>query len=252
MSELQVEECGERHTVPTSTGECAAKGFGSGTRTSAPGGPDDAGGAPHVNRNPWPSTLPAAHLDACLKSVSNRIQMTAEDRGSGGTGKGGTGRSLLGVCATERVEEALNVAFERLWREQPPAITEDDEKQKVMATIDEYIGNYFRRVAELNRECVYQSHQKRILKRMREDVIRGDRCGNLRDLDEKISKADGDESTVQTDIAQMMKILDPKVVPACPSTVICCSSVMPQPPAGAPSAEGEKPAETVGDNCVVQ
>merc|ERR550514_4155 len=57
-------------------------------------------------------------------------------------------------------------------------------------------------------ECVYQGHQKRILQRMREDVIRGDRCGNVRDLDEKIHKANGDESTVTSEIAQMMRIVE--------------------------------------------
>merc|ERR1712100_40642 len=127
-----------------------------------------------------------------------------------------------------------------------------------MATIDGYLSRYFRRIAELNRECVYQSHQKRILKHMRDDVIRGDRSGDVRELDDRISKADGETTTVQTEIAQMMKILEPRTAPMCPAQLSCCAGTSDKtvnvltPPPPPPSASEGKPLQKCGEDCVVQ
>lgn len=180
------------------------RGPGDAKGNAAVHGPDAAAGSATPY---WPSTLPTPHLDHLLKSSQRQGDATAKT----GSLRDGTSRSSLGMTSTERLDRALGIAFEKLWREQPPTLALEEENggenAEVLSRIDGYLSNYFRRVAELNRECVYQGHQKRILQRMREDVIRGDRCGNVRDLDEKIQKADGDETLVQGEIAQMMRIL---------------------------------------------
>merc|ERR1712217_12319 len=119
--------------------------------------------------------------------------------------------------STERVERALGLAFDRLWRDRPTANAAeavsdhdaaDGEDDRLLGTVDSYISNYFRHVAELSRESVYQSHQRAILCRMREDVVAGDRSGNMRDLEERIQKAELNDRSLQAEIASRMKIVD--------------------------------------------
>jgi len=143
------------------------------------------------------------------------LNVSAEDKGTGKSEKI-TITNDKGRLTEEEIERMVREAEEN---------AEEDVNSKVMATIDGYLSKYFRRIAELNRECVYQSHQKRILKHMRDDVIRGDRSGDVRELEDRIQKADGETSTVQTEIAAMMKILEPTTTPVCPAQLACCGHV---------------------------
>eukprot|EP00927_Polykrikos_kofoidii_P056328 TRINITY_DN50475_c0_g1_i1.p1 TRINITY_DN50475_c0_g1~~TRINITY_DN50475_c0_g1_i1.p1 ORF type:complete len:364 (-),score=63.48 TRINITY_DN50475_c0_g1_i1:77-1168(-) len=112
---------------------------------------------------------------------------------------------------SDRVNFAVGQAFERLWRDRPlstdsPSNTSEDSA--LLATVDGYISQYFRHVAELSRESVYQAHQRDILYRMREDLIAGDRSGNMRELDKMIRRVDLDDQSLRTEIASLMRIAD--------------------------------------------
>merc|ERR1719510_1427184 len=89
--------------------------------------------------------------------------------------------------------------------------------------VDGYISNYFRRVAELNRESVYQAHQRVILSRMRDDLAAGDRCGSMRDLDERLQRVELSDQTLRSEIATRMRIVE-RVGPAhCGGRTNCCA-----------------------------
>merc|ERR1719387_1578191 len=153
--------------------------------------------------------LPTPKLDGILKSRSS-----PEDQSQhGGCSTAGTG-GQHSSNSTERLERVLAVAFDRIWRDRPPSSIVEDPAQlecgdpQVQGTIDGYISRYFRKVAELSRESVYQAHQRQLLHRMREDIIRGDRCGNMRELDERIRRVELDDSTLRAEIANLMNIVD--------------------------------------------
>merc|ERR1719291_690100 len=101
------------------------------------------------------------------------------------------------------------------------------ENADVANAVDGYITHYFRRVAELSRESVYQSHQRDILNRMREDLADGDRRGSLAELDEMIDKVDMDDRSLRAEIAALMQIAGREnVVENCPRSLelgrCCC------------------------------
>jgi hypothetical protein len=126
------------------------------------------------------------------------------------------------------VSNLVGKACERLWREQPcpPAgssISNDGLADSTGATggnpnpsieetlncsVDGYISQYFRHVAELSRESVYQAHQREILRRMRTDLIAGERSGNLKEIDDMIQKVEVEDRSLQAEISNLMRIAD--------------------------------------------
>lgn len=124
---------------------------------------------------------------------------------------------LRGESSTDRVNGVVGAAFDRLWRDRPVNPSEamgasqggaGNSEAQVLCNVDNYISHYFRHVAELSRESVYQSHQREILQRMREDLVNGDRSGSMRELDEMIQKADLDDKSLQAEIHNLMRIAD--------------------------------------------
>eukprot|EP00928_Gymnodinium_smaydae_P016189 TRINITY_DN1603_c1_g1_i1.p1 TRINITY_DN1603_c1_g1~~TRINITY_DN1603_c1_g1_i1.p1 ORF type:complete len:316 (+),score=87.11 TRINITY_DN1603_c1_g1_i1:239-1186(+) len=112
-----------------------------------------------------------------------------------------------GMYVEDRVDHAVGLAFERLWRDRTAGLPEQEEPETQQAcTVDGYIAQYFRHVAELSRESVYQAHQREILERMREDLVAGDRSGSIKELEEMIQKVDVDDRTLQAEIASLMRI----------------------------------------------
>lgn len=126
--------------------------------------------------------------------------------------------------STERIERALGHAFDRLWccdrndRDMSCANADGGNGQThdelLIGTIDCYIAQHFRRVAELSRESIYQGHQYQLWNRMKENVAR---CGDgheddgvadhLRELDDKINRAALDDQNVQQEINHLMRIV---------------------------------------------
>merc|ERR1712014_174995 len=78
----------------------------------------------------------------------------------------------------------------------------------LMGSVDGFITHYFRHVAELSRESVYQAHQRELLHRMRKDFIAGERSGNIQELDEMIQRVDLDDMSLRTEIASLMRIAE--------------------------------------------
>lgn len=166
----------------------------------------------------WPALLPTPKLDSLLSkdSIVARTRSTRSQDGS----------LRYPENSTERVDRALGVAFDRLWRDRPavPVIPEDAEEgdPALLCTVDGYISRYFHRVASLSRESVYQAHQRKILNRMREDVVCGDRCGKLRDLDDKIKRAELDDSSLQAEMATLMRIVEQQIEKTSSPLDSCC------------------------------
>jgi len=166
----------------------------------------------------WPALQPSAPLNSLL---------SAGGRDAGCSQDNSTGQDRDG-SSTDRVNRAVGLAFERLWRDRPAVQSQDDatssgdagngcvgtegsareDDSKLLLTVDGFITHYFRHVAELSRESVYQAHQREILNRMREDFIAGERSGNMRELDEMIQRVDLDDRTLQTEIASLMRIAE--------------------------------------------
>merc|ERR1740121_2091716 len=159
----------------------------------------------------WPALLPTPKLNSFVGSDG-----ATEPMPQGCTGCSGCAsctRQMLSLQAdqgpsTERVEHALGLAFDRLWRDRPVEEDRQDDAAEFSGTVDGYITNYFRHVAELSRESVYQSHQRAILNRMREDIVAGDRSGNMRDLEERLQKVELNDKSLQAEIATRMRIVE--------------------------------------------
>jgi len=129
-----------------------------------------------------------------------------------------------GVCDTERVDSILRLAFDRLWCDKPGGTSagaagasaleanSDDES----GHIDDYINTYFRHVAELSRESLYQSHQCALLTRIREDVAAGDCAGSVKDIDVRLDRAIRQERALRSEISNMMRIVEPEESTSCP------------------------------------
>jgi len=167
----------------------------------------------------WPALLPTPKLDSLL-SKESLVARTRSTRSQEG------GSLRLNENSTERVDRALGVAFDRLWRDRPAvaAIPEDAEEgdPALLCTVDGYISRYFHRVASLSRESVYQAHQRKILNRMREDVVCGDRCGKLRDLDDKIKRAELDDQSLQAEMTTLMRIVEKQLEQTASPLESCC------------------------------
>lgn len=213
----------------------------------------------------WPALQPTPKLSSLLsagspKTEAQREEEVAEDSapcGYEGTladwrHRGGPGAEP----SSERVEQALSQAFDRLWRDRPGCSEAAAETEAVDAslggTVDTYISHYFRHVAELSRESVYQAHQRAILCRMRDDVVAGDRSGNMRELEARIEKVDVNDKSIQAEIASLMRIVEPersdqagcRSAPCCSGGGgICCSPVTPTAAAAEP-AKGQAGGET--------
>merc|ERR1712232_1406073 len=155
------------------------------------------------------------------------------------------------------------LACERLWREQPnqPPTTGIEEpavstgvvsgnpnasiEEVLSGSVDGYISRYFKHVAELSRESVYQAHQREILRRMRTDLIAGERSGNLKEIEEMIQKVEVEDRHLQAEITNLMRIAGtggnssqpsrcPAELPAC----VCADNSYPPLPLRAPPVEG--------------
>uniref|UniRef100_A0A7S1S8W8 Uncharacterized protein n=1 Tax=Alexandrium catenella TaxID=2925 RepID=A0A7S1S8W8_ALECA len=197
----------------------------------------------------WPALQPTPKLSSLLSAGSPKTEALREELDDAcecsplpteGTmdawrHRGGPGA----VPSTERVEEALAAAFDRLWLDRPGCGEASAQARGVDtsldSTVDTYISHYFRHVAELSRESVYQAHQRAILCRMREDMVAGDRSGNMRELEARIEKVDVNDRSLQAEIASLMRIVEPdhhdqagcKSSPCCSSGGLCCRPVIP-------------------------
>jgi hypothetical protein len=125
-------------------------------------------------------------------------------------------------ASEDRVNNLVGKACERLWREQanqpPPSCTENladgagatgtdlNVEDVLNCSVDGYISQYFKHVAELSRESVYQAHQREILRRMRTDLIAGERSGNLKEIEEMIQKVEVEDRYLQAEITNLMRI----------------------------------------------
>jgi len=150
----------------------------------------------------WPAMLPTPKMNSLL-SDANRSTHTPQDVSRGPSNRGGS--------STERVDHVIGLAFDRLWRDAPSVAVDEaaaDSDPQLACTVDGYISHYFHRVAELSRESVYQTHQRRILSRMRDDVICGDRTGSMRELDERIQNVELDDKSIRAEIETLMKIVE--------------------------------------------
>lgn len=182
----------------------------------------------------WPALQPVHRLDSLIRSPSDRSEEDACTLASGGAAAssscspgGPAPEAGDGEPSTERVERLLGAAFDRLWRDRPIGMIgmpADGASPGEIGSIDGYISNYFRHVAELSRESVYQSHQRAILCRMREDVVAGDRSGSMRDLDERIQRVEINDRTLQAEIATRMRIVERSsgATPCCRARSPCC------------------------------
>jgi len=178
----------------------------------------------------WPSMMPTTKLSSLTGSGTKELEEAADLAAGQGQASQGSAPSALPVPphmrpisppdarpatdwepSTERVEQVLGAAFDRLWRDRPagnpPPEEGSGEGAQALGSVDGYISNYFRQVAELSRESVYQSHQRAILWRMREDVVSGDRTGNMRELDERIQRVEINDRNLQAEIACRMRIV---------------------------------------------
>jgi len=228
------------------SGEPGSHAAGSAADGSATG---TGGGEAHSSAGRfglWPALQPTPKLTSLLSAGSPKTEGLREDdettlpsestiddwryRGFPDSGP-----------SSERVERALGQAFDRLWRERPGCSDSPTEGEGVDAaqgeTVDNYISQYFRHVAELSRESVYQAHQRAILSRMRDDVIAGDRSGNPHELEARIEKVNAHDRVLRAEIASLMRIVEPergeghagcRGAPSCSAGVgVCCATVLP-------------------------
>lgn len=208
----------------------------------------------------WPALQPTPKLSCLLSAGSPKTEGEAaegrEDEEtplpSEGTLEDWRHRGRpSGEPSTERVEQALSAAFDRLWRDRPGCAEPSGDAKGADASldptaVDTYISHYFRHVAELSRESVYQAHQRAILCRMRDDIVAGDRSGNMRELEARIEKVDTNDKSLQAEIANLMRIVEPEDAAGrphdpCCGNGICCRPVMPS------AAAGPEPVKAVGE-----
>lgn len=181
------------------SGQCNASGGAACTSAgTAPTLPLSGGRAPE-GTSLWPALLPTPKLDSLQSGL---IAWTRSGRSQ---------ESCNPHDSTDRIDRALSLAFDRLWRDRPCSTanpeTGDEDHPQLLCTVDGYISRYFHRVATLSRESVYQAHQRKILHRMKDDVICGDRCGKLQELEERISKAELDDHGLQSEMAELLRIV---------------------------------------------
>lgn len=175
----------------------------------------------------WPAMQLTPKMHSLL-SEANRSAHSQQDVSLRGVGASGRGES-----STERVDHVIGLAFDRLWRDAPTVVVDEpqlDGDPQLACTVDGYISHYFHRVAELSRESVYQTHQRRILCRMRDDIICGDRCGNMRELDERIQTVELDDKSIRAEIESLMRIVEQdggRGAQVLAMEACCCASATP-------------------------
>uniref|UniRef100_A0A7S4UXU4 Uncharacterized protein n=1 Tax=Alexandrium monilatum TaxID=311494 RepID=A0A7S4UXU4_9DINO len=179
----------------------------------------------------WPALQPTPKLSSLLSATSPRADgLQGEDEttlpGEGTLDDWRHRGASIGEPSTQRVEQALSQAFDRLWRERPGGSESAAEAELADASVDGYISRYFRHVAELSRESVYQSHQRAVLCRIRDDVVAGDRSGNMRELEARIERVDESDRSLQAEIANLMRIAEPERTSCtgCRSALCCGGS----------------------------
>lgn len=182
----------------------------------------------------WPAMGPTSEFSSLIGEVSARHRPSVSLVGTGGGLA--TAHEILDPDAqapsTERIERTLGIAFDRLWCDRPGEDPDDAQDAQLEGTVDSFISSYFRHVAELSRESVYQAHQRAILSRMREDIMAGDRSGNMRDLDERIQRVELSDKSLQAEIANLMRITEKERrqsccaarSPCCSGATACCAS----------------------------
>lgn len=188
-----------------------------------------------IDLDPLPRPLSSPIVKACVESDC-RSPIRVHDP----FGIGSTGATSGSSSAEGRIADAVHAAFERLWNSQAEASVakviasgcddisdESWSSPQTNSSVDAYISQYFRHVAELSRESVYQAHQRDILQRMREELVLGDRSGSMKELDEMIQRVDVDDRTLKAEIAKLMRITEASDVRKLSSLQLascCCSS----------------------------
>merc|ERR1719247_3090230 len=151
------------------------------------------------------------------------------------------------------LDEAIDTAFEKLWKGQPAStlLTGDAEKGVKVCDADSYIQQYFRRVGELTREAVFTEHHVRGLQRYRDDIQRGDRMGRLKDVEEQIMHGQEEEERLHSAITKLMRIV-PSPRPPPPTEAGCCAAGARESPCCGENVVGQEVHEVCHGDCVVQ
>jgi len=220
----------------------------------AAGLPRPLGGPAPEGTSLWPSLQPEALMQDALLAKAT----FSGCRNKGDLTPPGMMCEFGQPNSTERIERALGHAFDRLWccdrneRDLAVPSVEGAANDELIHSIDCYIAQHFRRVAELSRESIYQGHQYQLWNRMKENVRK---CGqgqeddgvadHLRELDDKINRAALDDYNVQQEINNLMRIVQGS--PAAAAAEACAARAFAAASTSSSGAPG--PGGTVASSC---
>jgi len=110
-----------------------------------------------------------------------------------------------GGC-TERAEQALSVAFDRIWGHRTGMFALPDSARETEQDLpDAYILRNFRQVAQLGRESLCNEYRHRVLCQMRDDGETGNIATGLRcEVDADIKRVERNNQRLQDEISQLM------------------------------------------------
>jgi hypothetical protein len=149
------------------------------------------------------------------------------------------------------LDDAIDMAFEKLWRSPPTPAPETDEAARIAAADpDKYIHSYFKQVGELTREAVFTDHHMKGLQRYRDDILRGDRMGRIRDVESQITTTQEEQDRLDAHISKLMRIVRSPRPEAASTEASCCASSNRS--ADVCCAPSTRPLPACNGDCVLQ
>lgn len=122
------------------------------------------------------------------------------------------------------LDDAIDLAFEKLWRSPASGKGMEEGTRVARDNPDKYIQNYFKQVGELTREAVFTGHHLRGLQRYRDDILRGDRMGRIREVESQITNTQEEQERLDEHISKLMRIVRSPRPPDVSTEGSCCAS----------------------------